>query len=106
MPPLAQYRIVKTIRINQVQGRFPSLSDSEVATISAMGMDAGAPHGQIPADMPEPRQFSDLRFLDHRQGPTSFVTLDRPVHPFRKMRPTTYRGRCSSDPGFNRRHVQ
>src|SRR5262245_57966018 len=36
----------------------PSLSDAEIATI-AKWVDAGAPRGN-PADMPPPRQFSEL----------------------------------------------
>ena len=54
MPP---WHIDRTIGITRFKDD-PSLSDSEVATISAW-VDAGAPMGN-PADMPEPRQFSDL----------------------------------------------
>ena len=44
----------------------PSLSDAEIATIAAW-VDAGAPMGN-PADMPQPRQFSDLDTVVHRQA--------------------------------------
>ena len=53
----------------------PSLSDGEIATISAW-VDAGAPMGN-PADMPQPRQFSDLDswFIGK---PDIVVTMDKP----------------------------
>jgi hypothetical protein len=53
----------------------PSLSDAEIATIAAWA-DAGAPMGN-PADMPQPRQFSDLDtwFIGK---PDLVVTMDQP----------------------------
>ena len=53
----------------------PSLTDAEIATIAAW-VDAGAPMGN-PADMPQPRQFSDLDtwFIGK---PDIVVTMDKP----------------------------
>ena len=71
MPP---WHIDRHIGISKFKDD-PSLSDSEVATISAW-VDAGAPMGN-PADMPEPRQFSDLDtwFIGK---PDIVVTMDKP----------------------------
>ena len=71
MPP---WHIDRTIGITKFKDD-PSLSDAEVATISAW-VDAGAPMGN-PADMPEPRQFSDLDswFIGK---PDIVVTMDKP----------------------------
>src|ERR1700747_899486 len=53
----------------------PSLSDAEIATISAW-VDAGSPEGN-PADMPPPRQFSDLDKW-HIGKPDIIVSMKNP----------------------------
>ena len=53
----------------------PSLSDREIATISQW-VDAGSPRGN-PADMPPPRQFSDLDQW-HIGKPDFVVTMKKP----------------------------
>jgi mono/diheme cytochrome c family protein len=53
----------------------PSLSDAEIATISKW-VDAGAPMGNA-ADMPKPRQFSDLDQW-HIGKPDHIVTMKKP----------------------------
>ena len=54
MPP---WYIDRHVGITEFKGD-PSLTDAEIATITTW-VDAGAPMGN-PADMPPPRQFSDL----------------------------------------------
>ncbi len=55
MPP---WHIDRNIGINKFKDIDPSLTDAEIATISAW-VDNGSPEGN-PADMPAPRQFTDL----------------------------------------------
>jgi hypothetical protein len=71
MPP---WHIDRSIGITKFKDD-PSLSDADIATIAAW-VDSGAPMGN-PADMPQPREFSDLDswFIGK---PDIVVTMDKP----------------------------
>ena len=71
MPP---WYIDKNIGIAEFKDD-PSLSDAEIATIGKW-VDAGAPMGN-PADMPPPRQFSDVDQW-HIGKPDVIVTMKKP----------------------------
>jgi len=71
MPP---WHIDRNIGINKFKDD-PSLSDAEIATISAW-VDGGSPEGS-PADMPPPRQFSDLDKW-HIGKPDIVVSMSKP----------------------------
>jgi hypothetical protein len=71
MPP---WHIDRNVGISQFKDD-PSLSDAEVATISAW-VDHGAPEGN-PADMPPPRRFTDLDKW-HMGKPDVIVSMPKP----------------------------
>jgi hypothetical protein len=71
MPP---WHIDRNVGITKFKDD-PSLTDAEIATI-ARWVDAGAPRGN-PADMPPPRQFSDLDQW-YIGKPDVVVTMDKP----------------------------
>jgi hypothetical protein len=71
MPP---WHIDRNVGISQFKDD-PSLSDAEIATISAW-VDQGAPEGD-PADMPAPRQFSDLDKW-HMGKPDVVISMPKP----------------------------
>jgi len=71
MPP---WHIDRNVGISQFKDD-PSLSDGEVATISAW-VDHGAPEGN-PADMPPPRRFTDLDKW-HMGKPDVIVSMPKP----------------------------
>ncbi len=71
MPP---WHIDRNVGVNKFKDD-PSLSDVEIATISKW-VDAGAPEGNV-ADMPAPRQFSDLDKW-HIGKPDLIVTMPKP----------------------------
>lgn len=73
MPP---WHIDRNVGINRFKDD-PSLSDAEIATISKW-VDEGAPEGK-PADMPPPRQFSDLDKW-HIGKPDLIVTMPKPYN--------------------------
>jgi hypothetical protein len=71
MPP---WHIDRNVGVNKFKDD-PSLSDEEIATISAW-VDAGSPEGN-PADMPPPRQFTDLDKW-HIGKPDIIVSMAKP----------------------------
>jgi len=71
MPP---WHIDRNIGINKFKDD-PSLTDAEIATISAW-VDNGSPEGS-PADMPPPRQFTDLDKW-HIGKPDMVVSMSKP----------------------------
>ncbi len=71
MPP---WHIDRNIGINKFKDD-PSLTDAEIATISAW-VDNGSPEGN-PADMPAPRQFTDLDKW-HIGKPDIIVSMSKP----------------------------
>jgi len=71
MPP---WHIDRNVGITKFKDD-PSLTDAEVATISAW-VDHGAPEGN-PADMPRPREFTDLDKW-HMGKPDLVVTMPKP----------------------------
>jgi hypothetical protein len=71
MPP---WHIDRNVGVSKFKDD-PSLSDAEIATISAW-VDAGSPEGN-PADMPPPRQFSDLDKW-HIGKPDIIVSMKNP----------------------------
>src|ERR1043165_2677161 len=73
----------------------PSLSDAEIATI-AKWADAGAPQGN-PADMPAPRQFSDVDKW-HIGKPDIIIRMPRP-YKLRATGPDEFID-VQVDPGF------
>jgi hypothetical protein len=71
MPP---WHIDRNVGITEFKDD-PSLTDAEIATI-ARWVDAGAPQGD-PADMPPPKQFTDLDQW-YIGKPDIIVTMDKP----------------------------
>jgi len=71
MPP---WHIDRNIGINKFKDD-PSLTDAEIATISAW-VEHGAPEGS-PADMPPPRQFTDLDKW-HMGKPDIVISMSKP----------------------------
>jgi hypothetical protein len=71
MPP---WHIDRNVGVSKFKDD-PSLSDAEIATISAW-VDAGSPEGN-PADLPSPRQFSDLDKW-HIGKPDIIVSMKNP----------------------------
>lgn len=71
MPP---WHIDRNVGVNKFKDD-PSLTDAEIATISAW-VDAGSPEGNR-ADMPPPRQFSDLDKW-HIGKPDIIVSMPQP----------------------------
>lgn len=71
MPP---WHIDRNVGVNRFKDD-PSLTDAEIATISAW-VDAGSPEGD-PADLPPPRQFTDLDKW-HMGKPDIIVTMAQP----------------------------
>jgi hypothetical protein len=71
MPP---WHIDRNVGVSKFKDD-PSLSDEEIATISAW-VDAGSPEGN-PADMPPPRQFTDLDKW-HIGKPDIIVSMAKP----------------------------
>jgi len=71
MPP---WHIDRNVGVSKFKDD-PSLSDAEIATISAW-VDAGSPEGN-PADMPPPRQFTDLDKW-HIGKPDIIVSMKNP----------------------------
>ena len=71
MPP---WHIDRNVGVNKFKDD-PSLTDAEVATISTW-VDQGSPEGN-PADMPAPRQFTDLDKW-HMGKPDIVVSMSKP----------------------------
>ena len=71
MPP---WHIDRNVGVNKFKDD-PSLTDAEIATISAW-VDAGSPEGDL-ADMPPPRQFTDLDQW-HMGKPDIIVSMPAP----------------------------
>ena len=91
MPP---WYIDRHVGITELKGD-PSLTDAEIATITTW-VDAGAPMGN-PADMPPPRQFSDLDQW-HIGKPDIIIRMPRP-YKLRATGPDEFID-VQVDPGF------
>ena len=91
MPP---WHIDRNVGINRFKDD-PSLTDAEIAIISKW-VDEGAPEGK-PADMPPPRQFSDLDKW-HIGKPDLIITMPKPYNLKAKGQDEYYD--IDVDPGF------